>query len=525
MQKKTTDEKTYGVAETDYKIEFCDHVLDNVYGHIGVTAVEKELERLPVFKRLHHVSQLGLVNWIFPCALHTRYVHSLGVMHIAWQMATQINKNKQYNFFSDNEIQLLRIAGMLHDIGHYPLSHNIEEVYKKDCASTDKQGIYDKLEYYINCPDYLNPNPPKCSKTPLKKLDDKIKGSDEYHHEAIGRAIIIGDERIFKAIKENYILQPKTYPNNKGERVLNSAFKIKNKTVYTEKDIDDITDKVLIMIGDIIVGNYEYSSDKIYPWAEKYSAMVQIMHSELDADGIDYLLRDATFSGTSYGIMDMSVLFSALDVSRIVIKCHDRDEQKYIVGIKKKGIGCVDQFLINKYLAYTQMTFHKYVSNLEAMILTIARVWVKSDKTTYSKSKLARMIVGENVLGKRPKPEPRIRIGDAYLRFVDSAIIDEIFLLEQQDSFFAPLYRIIVSYLKNYNAMELADANTEFVCAGTDENEIRSKASRNSLYKEFKKTCERKPFRCSSKRALCVQIRNLRHHETTAIQSIQTGLY
>lgn len=89
----------YRVANFEYKLTICDHILDNIYGQIGLTEVEKKIERLSIFKRLHSLSQLGLVNWIFPCALHTRYTHSIGVMHIINAMAEHININMAKEFF------------------------------------------------------------------------------------------------------------------------------------------------------------------------------------------------------------------------------------------------------------------------------------------------------------------------------------------------------------------------------------------------------------------------------------------
>ena len=106
-----------------YDIRFVDKILDNVHGFIEYTAVEKEIIELPVFKRLQSIKQLSLTNWIFPGAEHTRFIHSLGVMYIADQMAIQLN-------YTGEERQLVRLAGLLHDIGHYPLSHVGEQAYK-----------------------------------------------------------------------------------------------------------------------------------------------------------------------------------------------------------------------------------------------------------------------------------------------------------------------------------------------------------------------------------------------------------
>jgi HD superfamily phosphohydrolase len=75
----------------EYKIKFVDKVLDNVHGFIGLTKLESKICDLPVFRRLIHIKQLGLANWVFPGAEHTRYIHSLGVMHIIDQMAIKLH--------------------------------------------------------------------------------------------------------------------------------------------------------------------------------------------------------------------------------------------------------------------------------------------------------------------------------------------------------------------------------------------------------------------------------------------------
>ena len=74
----------------EYRLIFTDKILENVHGFIEFTQVEKELIELPVFKRLQGIKQLGLTNWIFPGAEHTRFIHSLGVMDVADQMAVQL---------------------------------------------------------------------------------------------------------------------------------------------------------------------------------------------------------------------------------------------------------------------------------------------------------------------------------------------------------------------------------------------------------------------------------------------------
>ena len=174
LQDTQINDKKYKISARQYSLAISDHILDSQYGQIGLTEVERRLERLPLFKRLHSVSQLGLVNWIFPCALHTRYTHSLGVMHVAGQMATNINANVGYEFFDQSDIQIIRLAGMLHDIGHYPMSHNVEQAYKdiEFSKRLDDEVVVQSLDQYVNCPDYLMPQPQS------NHIDDAIEENE-----------------------------------------------------------------------------------------------------------------------------------------------------------------------------------------------------------------------------------------------------------------------------------------------------------------------------------------------------------
>jgi hypothetical protein len=94
-------------------------IRDPIYGFIGFTKEELKLLDTPVVQRLRRIKQLGNTHLIYPGANHTRFEHSLGVMHVATRMAKKLD-------FKENEIVNIRFAALLHDIGHGPLSHNFE---------------------------------------------------------------------------------------------------------------------------------------------------------------------------------------------------------------------------------------------------------------------------------------------------------------------------------------------------------------------------------------------------------------
>ena len=94
-----------------------------LYGFISITPRMTCIIDTPEFKRLHNLRQLGLTYLIYPSANHTRFEHSLGVSHLAKILTTSLQKNQPELNITDNEIELIQIAGLIHDIGHGPFSH------------------------------------------------------------------------------------------------------------------------------------------------------------------------------------------------------------------------------------------------------------------------------------------------------------------------------------------------------------------------------------------------------------------
>ncbi|WP_439881732.1 HD domain-containing protein [Pontibacter sp. MBLB2868] len=104
---------------------------DPVYGFITVpTDLIFDIIDHPYFQRLRRIKQLGLTEMVYPGALHTRFHHALGAMHL---MNTALNTLKsKNNEISDNEFQASLIAILLHDIGHGPFSHALETAIFKN---------------------------------------------------------------------------------------------------------------------------------------------------------------------------------------------------------------------------------------------------------------------------------------------------------------------------------------------------------------------------------------------------------
>src|ERR1043165_6401810 len=102
-------------------------VHDSLWGTISLRPLEVALLDSPLLQRLRHLRQLGVVHWVYPGADHSRFEHSLGVLHQAQQLISAINRASVTKYdrpvISEDDIQMLRVAALLHDVGHPVMSH------------------------------------------------------------------------------------------------------------------------------------------------------------------------------------------------------------------------------------------------------------------------------------------------------------------------------------------------------------------------------------------------------------------
>lgn len=98
------------------------HIKDPLHGYIDVPEPELTIINTPIYQRLRRIKQLGMSETVYPSASHTRFAHSLGVMHLARKLGDSIG-------LPDKQVRENQVAGLLHDSGHLPFSHTFEDLF------------------------------------------------------------------------------------------------------------------------------------------------------------------------------------------------------------------------------------------------------------------------------------------------------------------------------------------------------------------------------------------------------------
>jgi len=115
-------------------------IRDPVYGFVHRNDVECDIIDTSIFQRLRGIKQLAMANLVYPGAVHTRFDHAIGVLHVAGNMADSLVEDP-------GEKRLVRLAALLHDIGHGPFSHISEDSLAK---------FYDRSKVKVDTPDKIH---------------------------------------------------------------------------------------------------------------------------------------------------------------------------------------------------------------------------------------------------------------------------------------------------------------------------------------------------------------------------------
>ena len=224
---------------------------DPVYGEITLSPLEILCIDTRPMQRLREVAQLGGAERVYPGATHTRFLHSLGVMHLSGMYAEHLK-------LSAKNTRLLRLAGLMHDIGHGPYSHQFDDIAYKKAGL--KNGHDDQRKRLLI---ELMPSEMK------RVYDNSMKG-------------------IWK------------------ENVKNELQDILERKLSKDEDIQPLFLELMELVCQVFEGETEGSAE------------FNIIQGPLGADRIDFVLRDSYYCGTpEYGTVDLQRIIRS---SRLIEK-------------------------------------------------------------------------------------------------------------------------------------------------------------------------------------------------------------
>jgi len=102
-------------------------VRDPLWNNIGIDAQALTILDTAPFQRLRYIRQLGHAFLVYPGATHTRFEHALGTYHLARRALAMLQERDLLTGLPADDSALIRLAALLHDVGHYPFSHALEE--------------------------------------------------------------------------------------------------------------------------------------------------------------------------------------------------------------------------------------------------------------------------------------------------------------------------------------------------------------------------------------------------------------
>jgi HD superfamily phosphohydrolase len=143
-------------------------IRDPIHGFIFREPIEQGIVDTKIFQRLRRLKQLALAYLVYPGALHTRFEHSLGAFHVACRVAKQLQ-------LTSEEARLVRLAALLHDVGHGPFSHVSEPILERH-ADKEKVRFGPKQQVHELITSQILRQDPELAQWILQKDVEKVIG-------------------------------------------------------------------------------------------------------------------------------------------------------------------------------------------------------------------------------------------------------------------------------------------------------------------------------------------------------------
>lgn len=282
-------------------------IRDPIFGFLRLRPHEALIVDSPLFQRLRGIFQTALTFLTYPSSIHTRFEHSLNCLNLASRVLQSLEeKNPKIGEVEKAEV---RLAALLHDIGHCLFSHGSEFFYR-------------------NFPEVA-----------AAVSDPEVLGGTPSESECVNYAILTSPEfteLLWDPIKE---------------RCLD----------HSEKDFGYLDEIDFLHVAQMIIG----MSPGGVP-AKRY--MADIINGPLDVDKLDYLTRDGYFTGVNLSV-DIDRLLPSLDLAKVKNIVTKQNERKLVVD--HRGVAVVEQLLFSRMLLYDTVYHHHKVRAAQGALNTL----------------------------------------------------------------------------------------------------------------------------------------------------------
>ncbi len=273
------------------------NVRDPIFGFIPIDRTEAEIIATPVFQRLRWIRQLAFANLVYPGALHTRFEHSLGVYFLTRQMAEALH-------FNEDDCRLVRLAALLHDLGHGPFSHVSEqllEIYADEAKLADRLEGKDKETIHeLITEDIINSNDDLLREIGHSERQRIASLLQEGYGEPVMRSLVSGP---IDADKQDYLLRDSHFCGVKY-----GVFDIQqlHRQLRVVKDPADDTEQLMIT-EDGVHALEQFIFAKYYLTTQVYQHRVRLITDQMlvravrlgiDKDELDDLCSLYSYDGT-----------------------------------------------------------------------------------------------------------------------------------------------------------------------------------------------------------------------------------
>ena len=306
-------------------------IADPALGWIRLTNEEARfIDSCRYIQRLRYIHQLGLTFMVYPSAHHSRFEHSLGALQIVTLMLERmlrsnevkeslLNLGRSMGLDTEDELIMhMRVAALLHDLGHLPYSHVFEGVYG--------QGI--------------DPLIKGCSKGVDEEVLGRVFKGPFKEHELITYFILTNNDEFKSVLRESM--------PNIDLRIIKAL--LHGDIVHK---ISELLPQYMDVIGYEDIKFLKSLGDELGP----LNILRNLISGDLDADRVEYVLRDSYLTGASIGsVISISDIERILDNMRVI-----KSGKDYVLAFDEKARANLEGFVIARFNIYKLVYLHHKV--------------------------------------------------------------------------------------------------------------------------------------------------------------------